>query len=147
MHDGGEIRSGALDQRAILADIAGVFSTRDRRLTMPKSAAFIRIKADILRIVAKIPEGRVATFGDIGRHLDVMPRHVAYILTMLGDEAKARYPWRRVVADRGRLGKPKSNSFGISQAEMLELEGLRISKSGIIEDFDSVFVITTEITG
>ena len=113
---------------------------------MPKSAAYIRIKADVLRIVKAIPVGRVATFADIGCHLDVMPRHVAYILAMLSDEEKARYPWHRVVADKGRLGKPKSNSFGISQADLLRSEGLAVSKSGGVEDFDSVMIMTNEVT-
>ncbi len=114
---------------------------------MPKSAAYIRIKADVLRIVKAIPVGRVATFADIGCHLDVMPRHVAYILAMLSDEEKARYPWHRVVADKGRLGKPKSNSFGISQTELLHSEGICVSKGGCVEDFDSIVVMTTELMG
>ena len=103
---------------------------------MPKSAAYARIKADILRIVVTIPEGRVATFGDIGRHLDVMPRHVAYILTMLSDEEKARIPWHRVVAEKGGLGKPKFNGFGISQAELLASDGIEISVAGTVEEFN-----------
>lgn len=114
---------------------------------MPKSAAFIRIKADILRIVAAIPSGRVSTYGAIGRHLDVMPRHVAYILTMLSDEEKARYPWYRVVGDKGRLGKPKFNGFGIGQTELLQSDGISVSNEGYVDQFDAVFVTATEVTG
>jgi methylated-DNA-protein-cysteine methyltransferase related protein len=55
---------------------------------MPKSPAFIRIKADVLKIVTAIPLSRVTTFRSIGEHFDVMPRHVAYILTMLSPEEK-----------------------------------------------------------
>lgn len=43
---------------------------------MAKSAAFTRIKADVLGIVRDVPCGRVCTRGAIGRHLDVMARHV-----------------------------------------------------------------------
>ncbi len=108
---------------------------------MPKSAAFIRIKADILRIVSAIPEGRIATYADIGRHLDVMPRHVAYILTMLGDEEKARIPWYRVVADGGRLGKLRTNGFGVSQAELLASEGLDLTEDGSVGEFEKRVVL------
>lgn len=65
---------------------------------MAKSPFFARIKADVLTIVASIPEGGVVTFRDIGAHLDVMPRHVAYILTMLDEEERAAFPAGRVVA-------------------------------------------------
>ncbi|UPY38134.1 MGMT family protein [Sediminicoccus sp. KRV36] len=65
---------------------------------MAKSPFFARIKADVLSIVANIPEGEVVTFRDIGAHLDVMPRHVAYILKMLDAEERAAFPAGRVVA-------------------------------------------------
>lgn len=65
---------------------------------MAKSPFFARIKADVLTIVASIPEGSVVTFRDIGAHLDVMPRHVAYILKMLDAEERAAFPAERVVA-------------------------------------------------
>ncbi len=65
---------------------------------MAKSPFFARIKADVLTIVASIPEGEVLTFRDIGAHLDVMPRHIAYILKMLDAEERAAFPADRVVA-------------------------------------------------
>jgi methylated-DNA-protein-cysteine methyltransferase-like protein len=65
---------------------------------MAKSPFFARIKADVLTIVASIPEGQVLTFRDIGAHLDVMPRHVAYILKMLDAGERAAFPADRVVA-------------------------------------------------
>lgn len=65
---------------------------------MAKSPFFARIKADVLTILASIPEGGVVTFRDIGAHLDVMPRHVAYILKMLDDAERAAFPADRVVA-------------------------------------------------
>lgn len=113
---------------------------------VPNSAAYARIKADILRIVAAIPNGRIATYGAIGSHLDVMPRHVAYILTMLSDEEQARYPWYRVAGDRGRLGKPKFNGFGISQAELLSDEGVEV-RSGSVVEFEKRVVLPGSLAG
>jgi methylated-DNA-protein-cysteine methyltransferase related protein len=96
---------------------------------LAKSPFFARIKNDVLQIVAHIPEGRVATFADIGAHLDVMPRHVAYILTTLEDAAKMTLPWYRVVSGDGSLGKPKYAPDGTPQAELLAAEGVLVSKN------------------
>jgi methylated-DNA-protein-cysteine methyltransferase related protein len=100
---------------------------------MAKSPFFARIKEDILAIVAHIPEARLTTFVAIGNHLDVMPRHVAYILSTLEDEKKAILPWYRVVGDGGALGKPKFGADGIQQAELLKSEGIAIHKMAVID--------------
>jgi len=41
---------------------------------MAKSAAFLRIRQQVLTLVAAIPPGRVCTYQSIGDHLAVMPR-------------------------------------------------------------------------
>jgi methylated-DNA-protein-cysteine methyltransferase-like protein len=102
---------------------------------MPKSAAFVRIRADVLAIVRAIPEGRVVTFKAIGAHLDVMPRHVAYILRMLTPEEKATIPWHRAVADSGVLDKPKFDGAGQSQADLLAAEGWLIDEQRALTGF------------
>ena len=98
---------------------------------MPKSPAFARIKDDVMRIVDAIPEGKMCTHRAIGEHLDVMPRHVAYILSQLKPEEKMIYPWHRVVSDGGSLGVVKHHADGKTQAEMLEAEGLVVSKNSV----------------
>lgn len=98
------------------------------------SPFYARIKADVLAIVASIPTGRIATFADIGGHLDVMPRHVAYILAMLSDIEKATLPWHRVVAADGRLGVPKAGADGAPQRALLEAEGAAFDGEGRITD-------------
>ena len=62
------------------------------------SPFFARIKRDVLTIVASIPAGSVLTLRDIGLHLDVVPRHVAYILAQLKPEEREGLPVDRVVA-------------------------------------------------
>jgi methylated-DNA-protein-cysteine methyltransferase-like protein len=59
---------------------------------MARSPFFARIKADVLRIVASIPQGRVVGFADMGAHCDVAPRHVATTLAMLDPIAAATLP-------------------------------------------------------
>ncbi len=71
---------------------------------------FARIKGDVLRILSAVPPGRVVTFADVGAHLDVMPRHVAYILARLGPGEQARTPWHRAVAADGTLAAPTSDA-------------------------------------
>jgi methylated-DNA-protein-cysteine methyltransferase-like protein len=99
-----------------------------------KSPAFARIKADVLRIVAAIPPGRVATFRDIGAHLDAMPRHVAYILATLGHAEQAAIPWHRAIGGDLTLGTPKANGFGIGQAALLGEEGTGFDARGRLLD-------------
>jgi len=99
------------------------------------SPFFARIRGDVLAIVAAIPPGRVATFAAIGAHLDVMPRHVAYILAMLSDIEKATIPWHRVVAADGRPGVPKAGADGAPQRALLAAEGAAFDPDGRITDF------------
>jgi methylated-DNA-protein-cysteine methyltransferase-like protein len=91
---------------------------------MAKSDAFARIHRDVMKIAAAIPPGRVATFAEVGAFLDVVPRQVAFLLARVNDPAREEAPWHRVVADDGRLGRPKYDAWGRSQRERLEAEGI-----------------------
>lgn len=99
------------------------------------SPFFARIKADVLAIVATVPQGRLVTFADIGAHLDVMPRHVAYILAQLTEIEKATLPWHRAVTAEGTLGVPKSGAGGENQRALLAAEGAAFDPEGRITDF------------
>jgi methylated-DNA-protein-cysteine methyltransferase-like protein len=107
---------------------------------MPRSDAFLRIRAQVLEITAAIPRGRLCSFQSIGEHLDVMPRHVAYILSQLDDAAKMVYPWHRVVSADGSLGADKRAPDGATQAELLALEGIAVRKNRIDVALSAVLV-------
>jgi methylated-DNA-protein-cysteine methyltransferase-like protein len=109
------------------------------------SPFFARIKGDVLRIVAAIPPGRVMIFADLGGHLDVMPRHVAYILATLSDIEKATLPWHRVVAADGGLGTAKTGADGASQRALLEAEGHRFDGDARLEDFYKRMVLAADL--
>lgn len=98
------------------------------------SPFYARIKADVVKIVGAVPAGRVVSFADIGAHLDVMPRHVAYILAMLPDIEKATLPWHRAVGADGSLGVPKGGADGTPQRALLEAEGAAFDTEGCITD-------------
>ncbi|WP_169977273.1 MGMT family protein [Tautonia rosea] len=106
---------------------------------MPRSPAFMRIKNDVLAIVGSIPEGRVTTFAAIGRHLDVMARHVAYILATLTDDEQDAIPWYRVLADGGTISKTRFETRGREQLDRLRAEGLRFGPRHKVEGFDRLF--------
>lgn len=102
---------------------------------MARSAAYARIKSDVLRIVAAIPRGRLVTHAAIGAHLDVVPRHVAYILATQELAEKSALPWHRVVGAEGRLGTPKRGADGRLQAEWLRDEGHALDGDALASGF------------
>jgi methylated-DNA-protein-cysteine methyltransferase-like protein len=104
---------------------------------MAGSPFFARIKADVLRIMAAVPPGRVVTYAEVGAHLDMMPRHVAYILAQLSEIEKATLPWYRAVAADGRLGVPKAGADGTPQRALLAAEGAAFHPDGRVTDFEA----------
>jgi methylated-DNA-protein-cysteine methyltransferase related protein len=112
---------------------------------MAKSPAFARIKAQVLEIVATIPDSRISTYQSIGEHLAVMPRHVAYILSQLPPNEKMVYPWHRVVSGDGTLGVAKKGPDGKAQAELLRDEGILVSQNSLATEMTRVFVPAHEL--
>lgn len=112
---------------------------------MANSPFFARIRSHVLLLTASIPEGKICTYQSMGEHLDVMPRHVAYILSQLADQEKYIYPWHRVVGGDTRLGAAKTNPDGRSQAELLRGEGLLISDNRLLSRFEHVFVAAKDL--
>lgn len=111
---------------------------------MAKSAAFARIKSQVLAMVASIPEGRVSTYRSLGEHIDVMPRHVAYILTTLEEAEKAVLPWYRVVAEAGVLSAPSSGRAQ-TQRERLRQEGVEFASDRKLAQFAKVFIAAADL--
>jgi methylated-DNA-protein-cysteine methyltransferase-like protein len=89
---------------------------------MGESAAFARIKAQALAILRAVPPGRVVSFAAVGAHLDVAPRHVAYLLATLSEEEAATTPWWRAVSAAGEPAKGPE-AVGPSALERLAQEG------------------------
>ncbi len=103
---------------------------------MAKSAAFARIKKEILAIVEAIPNGKVTTYKAIGEALEVMPRHVAYILTTLAEDESEQIPWHRVVSDGGKITSP---TLFDEQILLLNAENI-LCENGKILNFENHFV-------
>lgn len=112
---------------------------------MASSAFFARIRAHVLQLTKAVPEGKVCTYLSMGEYLDVMPRHVAYILGQLEDIEKLVYPWHRVVGADLSLGSAKSNPDGMSQAELLRKEGILVSGNKVVSNVESVYVSAEQL--
>jgi methylated-DNA-protein-cysteine methyltransferase related protein len=104
---------------------------------MAGSPFFARIKADVLRMVAAIPPGRVASFRDIGAHLDVMPRHVAHILATLAPQERDGLAWWRAVPQDGRPGHA---ARAPEQDRLLAAEGIARGADGRLTEFERIAI-------
>ena len=69
-------------------------------------------------MVARVPRGRFSTFGDIAAFLDVMPRHVAFLLAKL-----PVLPWHRVLSGEGQV-PDKARVAAAAWHALLEGEGV-----------------------
>jgi methylated-DNA-protein-cysteine methyltransferase-like protein len=93
-----------------------------------KSPFFARIQRDVLAIIASVPEGQLVTFAEVGAHLDVMPRHVAYLMAMLDGPERDLIPWHRAVAADGRVERE-------AQRAALAAEGHAFDPDGRVSGF------------
>jgi methylated-DNA-protein-cysteine methyltransferase-like protein len=94
--------------------------------------------ARIYRVVAKIPRGKVATYGQVAA-LAEMPRaarQVGYALAALRDDAKG-VPWQRVINSKGEISARFEPGFEDLQRVLLEQEGVRFNAQGRV-DLDKV---------
>ncbi|HEY1123868.1 MAG TPA: MGMT family protein [Haloferula sp.] len=106
---------------------------------MPKSTAFARIRAEVIRLVALIPEGRFTTYGSIAVHMNCNPRHVAQTLSGLTPEEAQDLPWQRVVAAEGRISQSMDPKLAAKQKKLLKTEGMKVNEKGYITNSDNHF--------
>ena len=81
----------------------------------------------ILQVIALIPYGKVASYGQIAR-MAGLPKHarlVGYLLKHL--EAEADIPWHRVINSQGKISLSKLNESGENiQRLKLVAEGVMV---------------------
>ena len=79
----------------------------------------------IFQVIAQIPYGRVASYGQIAR-LAGIPKHsrlVGYVLKHM--DADSSLPWYRVINSQGKISLSKLNDQGQNiQAQLLLAEGI-----------------------
>ena len=88
----------------------------------------------VYEVVARIPRGRVATYGQVAglAGLPNAPRVAGYALHALPPGSPV--PWHRVVAAGGRLSLGKLDPSGaLTQRLRLEHEGVRFDGRGCVD--------------
>jgi methylated-DNA-protein-cysteine methyltransferase-like protein len=95
---------------------------------VPRSNASVYTR--ILRAVASIPRGRVASYGQVAilAGLPGRARQVGYALRMLGD---GEVPWHRVVNARGEISLAGEDAA--RQKKRLAKEGVRLDARGRVD--------------
>jgi methylated-DNA-protein-cysteine methyltransferase related protein len=101
---------------------------------MGKSLAFARIRREVLEFTLQIPYGRVVVCTDLANRILVMPRHVAYILATLDEEAEVLVPWYRVVSAEGSMLGPRNRERAQRQAALLRAEGVAVTSMLRVQD-------------
>lgn len=89
--------------------------------------------SDIYSVVQSIPEGQVATYGQVAR-LAGRPngaRQVGYALAGVGE--KLQLPWHRVINAQGEISARAHPDFEDYQRMLLEEEGVEFSLRGRID--------------
>lgn len=83
----------------------------------------------VYAVVARIPYGRVVTYGQIALHLGKpgAARTVGWAMA----ECPAHLPWHRVVNAQGRISRRAYDPLGWRQQALLEQEGVRFVEGRI----------------
>ncbi|MES2626501.1 MAG: MGMT family protein [Pseudomonadota bacterium] len=82
------------------------------------------LKEEIWQLVASIPRGKVATYGQLAR-LAGFPNHARYVGTTLKQLPKGTtLPWFRVLKSNGELAFPAGSPAWKRQKKHLEAEGI-----------------------
>jgi methylated-DNA-protein-cysteine methyltransferase-like protein len=86
----------------------------------------------IYAVVARIPRGKVATYGQVARLAGrVTARLVGYAMAATPDGLAL--PWQRVVNSRGEVSPRKHGAGHLDQRRLLEREGVHFDERGRIE--------------
>lgn len=86
----------------------------------------------IYAVVAEIPPGRVATYGQIAAIVGrCSPRVVGY--AMAASPAALDLPWQRVINSQGRVSARSSGEGSRNQRALLEAEGVVFDARGRVD--------------
>jgi len=86
----------------------------------------------VVKIIKKIPQGKVATYGQIAA-MAGSPRAARQVVrTLHTSSGKEKLPWHRVINSRGKISLKPNSGYEIQKA-MLEDEGIKFSPDDVIE--------------
>ena len=99
----------------------------------------------VWKVVQRIPEGCVATYGDVAEALGSksVARQGGYALAALPPK-RADVPWHRVVNSRGEVSRRADGKPSPRQRRRLRDEGVHVATNGRIGDFDELRAVLEE---
>lgn len=99
---------------------------------MADGAPIARSYDRIYAVVARIPRGRVASYGEVARlaGLGAAARQVGYALHALPEASPV--PWQRVVNARGEIPS-RASGYEVPHRRLLEREGVRFDARGRVD--------------
>ncbi|NOX27628.1 MAG: MGMT family protein [Gammaproteobacteria bacterium] len=90
------------------------------------------IREIIWQVVASIPEGKVATYGQVAK-VAGYPSHARLVGTTLRKLPKGTtLPWHRVVNSQGKISFSEGSDAYIRQQKLLESEGVVFLRSKVL---------------
>jgi len=89
--------------------------------------------ARLYELVAHIPAGQVATYGQLGRIIGCSPRQVGHALAELDGKRIKKVPWHRVVNAQGKISPRAEGGGETLQAGLLRKEGVTWRPSGVVD--------------
>lgn len=91
------------------------------------------INQRIWQVVALIPQGKVATYGDVARHAGLPGAARRVGAALRGLPADTRIPWHRVINAQGRISLPANSQSSYLQRERLEAEEVIFSSTAKVD--------------
>ncbi|HYV51398.1 MAG TPA: MGMT family protein [Dongiaceae bacterium] len=99
---------------------------------MAKTSGKDSLYRRIYTAVARVPRGRVVTYGQVARGVrGATPRVVGYAMAALPDRSSV--PWHRVVNHRGGISLRSGGDGACVQRALLEAEGVRFRDNGCMD--------------
>ncbi len=89
--------------------------------------------ARLYNLIAEIPSGQVATYGQLARLVGCGPRQVGQALSVLDGKKGREVPWHRVVNSQGKISLRAEGGGATLQADLLRQEGIIWRASGRID--------------
>lgn len=87
----------------------------------------------IWQVVAAIPKGKVATYGDIAQKAGMARAARRVGRALRGLPKSSKIPWHRVVNAQGRISLPEGSASHNTQKDRLEQEGVLFKTNGSID--------------
>ena len=90
-----------------------------------------RNREKIYQVVAVVPRGQVATYGQIANIVGCSPREVGYAMAALPPASTV--PWQRIINRHGRISARRDGQPDAEQRRQLREEGIFFDTKGTVD--------------